>query len=133
MLHSDQGSQYLSDEYQELLAELGFIQSMSKRGNCWDNAPQESFFGHFKDEVDYESLNTIEEIAEALERYKTYYNEVRGQWNRGKMTPMQREAWINSLSDADFEKWQEQELKRYNEMKQKAREKAIERNKTLGV
>lgn len=133
LLHSDQGSQYLSDEYQELLAELGFIQSMSKRGNCWDNAPQESFFGHFKDEVDYESLNTIEEIAEALERYKTYYNEVRGQWNRGKMTPMQQEAWINSLSDADFEKWQEQELKRYNEMKQKAREKAIERNKTLGV
>jgi uncharacterized protein YbjQ (UPF0145 family) len=49
------------------------------------------------------------------------------------MTPMQREAWINSLSDVDFEKWQEQELKRYNEMKQKAREKAIERNKTLGV
>lgn len=133
LLHSDQGIQYLSDEYQELLAELGFIQSMSKRGNCWDNAPQESFFGHFKDEFDYKSLTTIEEIVQELERYKYYYNEVRGQWNRGKMTPMQREAWINSLSDADFEKWQEQELKRYNEMKQKAREKAIERNKTLGV
>ena len=78
-------------------------------------------------------MTTIEEIVQELERYKSYYNEVRGQWNRGKMTPMQREAWINSLSDVDFEKWQEQELKRYNEMKQKAREKAIERNKTLGV
>ncbi|MBP8315942.1 IS3 family transposase, partial [Clostridium neonatale] len=50
-IHSDQGAHYTSPKYQKLLKENNLGQSMSRRGNCWDNAPQESFFGHLKDEV----------------------------------------------------------------------------------
>jgi transposase InsO family protein len=52
-IHSDQGSDYTSPRYQKLLKKYELGQSMSRRGNCWDNAPQESFFGHLKDEVNY--------------------------------------------------------------------------------
>ena len=50
-IHSDQGVHYTSPIFQKLVKKLGLGQSMSRRGNCWDNAPQESFFGHFKDEA----------------------------------------------------------------------------------
>ena len=56
-IHSDQGSHYTSHKYQKLLKEYNLGQSMSRRSNCWDNAPQESFFGHMKDEIDYKNLN----------------------------------------------------------------------------
>lgn len=133
MLHSDQGALYLTDVFQELLIELGYQQSMSKRGNCCDNAPQESFFGHFKDEVSYKDLETLEELEAVLQDYKKYYNEIRGQWNRDRMTPLQREAWINNMSNMEFEEWQKKERERYEEMKRLARERAIERSRTLGV
>jgi putative transposase len=58
-IHSDQGSHYTSPWFQKLLKEYGLDQSMSRKGNCWDNAPQESFFGHLKDEVDYKSARTL--------------------------------------------------------------------------
>lgn len=51
LLHSDQGCHYTSASFRELLKNKGLRQSMSRRGNCWDNAPQESFFGHMKDEI----------------------------------------------------------------------------------
>ena len=51
LIHSDQGVHYTHPDFQKLVKKLGFHQSMSRRGNCWDNAPQESFFGHFKDEA----------------------------------------------------------------------------------
>ena len=60
--HSDRGVQYACKEYRRLLKNHGFVQSMSRKGNCWDNAPQESFFGHMKDEIDYKSCRTIEEL-----------------------------------------------------------------------
>jgi transposase InsO family protein len=47
---------------------------MSKRGNCWDNAPQESFFGHFKDEVDYRNCRNIVELEDRIWKYAEYYN-----------------------------------------------------------
>ena len=50
LLHSDRGSQYCSHEYQRLLRRHGFICSMSRKGNCWDNAPMESFWGKLKQE-----------------------------------------------------------------------------------
>ncbi len=50
-IHSDQGAHYTSPTFQKLVKGFGLGQSMSRRGNCWDNAPQESFFGHFKDEA----------------------------------------------------------------------------------
>lgn len=52
-IHSDQGSHYTSPTFQKLLKSKKFGQSMSRRGNFWDNAPQESFFGHMKDEINY--------------------------------------------------------------------------------
>ena len=47
-IHSDQGAHYTSPTFQNLLKKKGLGQSMSRKGNCWDNAPQESFFGHLK-------------------------------------------------------------------------------------
>ncbi len=48
VFHSDQGCHYTSLQYRKFLSEKDIIQSMSRKGNCWDNAPQESFFGHAK-------------------------------------------------------------------------------------
>jgi len=62
---------------------------MSRRGNCWDNAPQESFFGHFKDEVDFSSLKTLEELKAKINHYMVYYNNYRYQWNLKRMAPVQ--------------------------------------------
>jgi putative transposase len=88
-IHSDQGSHYTSPRYQKLLTKYGLGQSMSRRGNCWDNAPQESFFGHLKDEVDYKSCKTLKELKTKINHYMVYYNNYRYQWNLKKMTPIQ--------------------------------------------
>lgn len=88
-IHSDQGCHYTSPTYQKLLNKYGLGQSMSRRGNCWDNAPQESFFGHLKDEVDYESCQSLEELKAKIKQYMIYYNYSRYQWNLKKMTPIQ--------------------------------------------
>ena len=88
-IHSDQGFHYTSPQFQKLVKKMGLGQSMSRRGNCWDNAPQESFFGHFKDEVDLKSCETLEDLIREIKSYMTYYNHYRGQWNLKKMTPVQ--------------------------------------------
>jgi putative transposase len=88
-IHSDQGSHYTSPSYQRLLKKYGLGQSMSRRGNCWDNAPQESFFGHLKDDVDYKSATTLKELRSKIKHYMVYYNNYRYQWNLKKMTPIQ--------------------------------------------
>ena len=88
-VHSDQGSHYTSPKYQKLLKKYGLGQSMSRRGNCWDNTPQESFFGHLKDEVDYRSCKTLKELKAKINHYMIYYNNYRYQWNLKKMTPAQ--------------------------------------------
>ncbi|NFO15786.1 IS3 family transposase [Clostridium botulinum] len=88
-IHSDQGVHYTSPKFQSLLKENTLGQSMSRRGNCWDNAPQESFFGHMKDEVDFKSFQTFDEVLKAIDDYIEYYNNYRYQWNLKKMTPKQ--------------------------------------------
>jgi putative transposase len=88
-IHSDQGSHYTSPKYQELLKQKGLGQSMSRRGNCWDNAPQESFFGHMKDHVDHRSCPSLRELQRKIDRYIRYYNNNRYQWGLKKMTPVQ--------------------------------------------
>ncbi|WP_336776991.1 IS3 family transposase [Paenibacillus sp. MMO-58] len=88
-IHSDQGSHYTSPVYQKLLKEKGLGQSMSRRGNCWDNAPQESFFGHMKDHVVSRNCSTFEELKQKIDRYIHYYNHYRYQWGLKKMTPVQ--------------------------------------------
>jgi putative transposase len=88
-IHSDQGSHYTSPTYQKILKQKGLGQSMSRRGNCWDNAPQESFFGHMKDHVDSRSCTSFQELQDQIDRYIKYYNHHRYQWGLKKMTPVQ--------------------------------------------
>lgn len=96
-IHSDQGSHYTSPNYQNLLKASGLGQSMSRRGNCWDNAPMESFFGHFKDEVDYKAATTLQELKHKIDHYMVYYNNYRYQWNLKKMAPIQYRNHLLSI------------------------------------
>lgn len=88
-IHSDQGFHYTHPEFQKIVKEMGFRQSMSRRGNCWDNAPIESFFGHLKDEIDIRNCKTIEELNSLINEYVLNYNTSRYQWELKKMTPNQ--------------------------------------------
>lgn len=89
LIHSDQGTHYTHPDFQKHVKVLGLRQSMSRRGNCWDNAPIESFFGHLKDEVNIKACKTFEEIQREINKYIRHYNHTRYQWNRKKMTPVQ--------------------------------------------
>jgi putative transposase len=96
-IHSDQGVHYTSPIFQRLVKSRGLGQSMSRRGNCWDNAPQESFFGHFKDEAHIKPCETLENLKKEIKGYMDYYNNHRYQWNLKKMTPVQyRNHLLNS-------------------------------------
>lgn len=88
-IHSDQGFHYTNPQFQKLVKKMGLGQSMSRRGNCWDNAPQESFFGHLKDETNIKSCELLEDVKREIKSYMIYYNNYRGQWNLKKMTPAQ--------------------------------------------
>jgi transposase InsO family protein len=75
ILHSDQGWQYQMKRYQYRLQEKGIIQSMSRKGNCLDNAPMESFFGTLKSELLYlQKFHSIEHFINELHDYIHYYN-----------------------------------------------------------
>lgn len=88
-IHSDQGVHYTSPKFQKLLKKYNLGQSMSRRGNWWDNAPQESFFGHMKDEIDSKSCSTFEELQIIIDKYMDYYNNFRYQWGLKKLIPIQ--------------------------------------------
>ena len=89
MIHSDQGFHYTHPHYQERVKEMGLLQSMSRRGNCLDNAPIESFFGHLKDELDYKPASTFKELKNKIDDYMEHYNSTRKQWTLKKMTPIE--------------------------------------------
>lgn len=75
MLHSDQGWQYRMAPYKAMLGERGLMQSMSRKGNCHDNAAMESFFGVLKTEFFYQrKFSSIEELQIGLREYIRYYN-----------------------------------------------------------
>ena len=88
LIHSDQGFHYTNPMYIEEIKGLNMIQSMSRRGNCIDNAPIESFFGHLKDDVDYKTCKTFDELHSLITTYMQYYNHERPQWGLQKMTPV---------------------------------------------
>lgn len=88
LIHSDQGSHYTIPKFQKLLKASGITQSMSRCGNCWDNAPQESFFGHMKDECDFASCQSYTEVYTMVNDYMDYYNNDRGQWQLKKLAPI---------------------------------------------
>ena len=87
LIHSDQGCHYTSFQYRKWLSDRDICQSMSRRGNCWDNAPMESFFGHAKDELHLRRCASFEDVKAELESYIDYYNNWRPQAGLGKMTP----------------------------------------------
>lgn len=89
LLHSDQGCHYTSLLYRQALQELNLVQSMSRKGNCIDNAPMESFFGHCKDELEFRTCRTFEELTIKVREYMQYYNHNRPQWDLNKMTPVE--------------------------------------------
>lgn len=96
LIHSDQGFHYTNPSYINSVKELNMIQSMSAKGKCIDNAPIESFFGHMKDELDYKSCNTFEELSLKVDEYMRYYNYERKQWNRKKMVPVEYRNYLLS-------------------------------------
>ena len=89
IMHSDRGGLYTSFQYIQKLKKLNLIRSMSRSGNCLDNAPIESFFGHLKDEIEYKECETLDEIRAKIDEYMYYYNNNRYQWGLNKMTPLE--------------------------------------------
>lgn len=80
ILHSDQGIHYTNHDYHNLLKNNGIIQSMSRKGNCWDNAPMESFFGHFKCEcvkIRKKAIKSLSDVEEIVNEYIYFYNNKR--------------------------------------------------------
>ena len=78
IVHSDQGWQYQMAHYQRQLSEKGLIQSMSRKGNCLDNASMESFFGILKSESFYgEKFKTVDDLEQTVKEYIHYYNHER--------------------------------------------------------
>ena len=76
-------------KFRQIVSDANLRQSMSRRGNCWDNALQESFFGHMKNEIG-SRIAAIESFSEAkviIDDYMDYYNNDRGQWQLAKLTP----------------------------------------------
>ena len=97
LAHSDRGSQYASDHYQRALASEGIVCSMSEVGQCWDNAPVESFFGRLKCEVAPGEVFATRDQARAVvfEYLEVFYNRVRRHSSQGFMSPAEFEQTHN--------------------------------------
>ncbi|EJV7138971.1 IS3 family transposase [Escherichia coli] len=90
LLHSDQGWHYRIKSYQSALADKGLVQSMSRKGNCLDNAVMENFFGHLKEEMYYRrDYRSVEELENAVNEYITYWNQKRIKLSLGGLSPVE--------------------------------------------
>jgi putative transposase len=90
ILHSDQGWQYQMRQYREILHQYGIKQSMSRKGNCLDNAVMENFFGLLKSELLYnEEFTSMEHFIEKLHEYINYYNNKRIKLKLKGLSPVQ--------------------------------------------
>ncbi|WP_413613015.1 IS3 family transposase [Bdellovibrio sp. HCB-110] len=96
MVHSDQGFHFTHFIFRKMLKDHKIKQSMSRKGNCLDNAPIESFFGHLKDHIDLSSCRTIEEVKEIVTREIDYYNNHRPQMGLKKMPPVEYRRHLQS-------------------------------------
>ena len=94
LVHSDQGCHYTSYSFIQILKDKELRQSMSRKGNCWDNAPQESFFGHMKDEIDISNCKTFNEVKTIIDDWIYYYNHERYQWDLAKLSPCEYYEYI---------------------------------------
>lgn len=98
IVHSDQGCHYTSYAFIQKLKEADFIQSMSRKGNCWDNSPQESFYGHMKDEVRDEiaGYTSFEAVLAKVDDWMDYYNNDRYQWDLLKLSPKEYYQYLQT-------------------------------------
>lgn len=98
IVHSDQGCHYTSKAFIKALSDNHFVQSMSRKGNCWDNAPQESFFGHMKDEIKYEiaMMKTYAQVKAKIDDWIDYYNSDRYQWDLVKLSPKEYYGYVTT-------------------------------------
>ena len=98
IVHSDQGCHYTSYAFIQKLKDNEFLQSMSRKGNCWDNAPQESFFGHMKDELAGEipGWTSFADAKASIDRWMDYYNQDRCQWDLAKLSPNEFYEYIST-------------------------------------
>lgn len=98
IIHSDQGCHYTSHKFINILYDKNLRQSMSRRGNCWDNAPQESFFGHMKDHIRplLSGCTEFAEVKKIIDDYMDYYNNRRYQWNLAKLAPSEYYRFVTT-------------------------------------
>lgn len=98
IVHSDQGCHYTNYAFIGKLKDADFVQSMSRRGNCWDNAPQESFFGHMKDEIrdEIKALSSFDGVKAKVDDWIDYYNEDRYQWDLLKLSPREYYQYLQT-------------------------------------
>lgn len=90
IIHSDRGSQYTSKAYRVITTEAGMTRSMSRVGQCTDNAPIESFFGHFKcEQYDLKQYQTYDALVSDIDRYMYFYNHNRCQEKLNSLTPVE--------------------------------------------
>lgn len=90
IVHSDQGFQYTSYAYHDMLPKVGAQISMSRRGNCFDNASMESFFSHLKAEGLYPyNIRSLEEAQRRIKEFIHFYNQERPQRKLNKLTPVE--------------------------------------------
>ena len=90
LLHSDQGNQYTSRQYNQLLQTYNISQSMSRRGNCLDNACMENFFGHLKSELMYlNQFKSNDRVIRAVSDYIQFYNNDRLQRKLNYRSPVE--------------------------------------------
>jgi putative transposase len=96
--HTDRGSQYGADSYRQLLTQYGIAPSMSRKGNCWDNAVAESFFHTLKTELIYlEDFNTREQAQTAVFEYlEVFYNRQRCHAANGYLAPLAYEQALKT-------------------------------------
>ena len=96
LIHSDQGCHYTSYRFIQLIKDSELRQSMSRKGNCWDNAPQESFFGHMKDEIDLSECTNFSQVKSIIDDWMDYYNNDRYQWQLAKLSPNEYYQYITT-------------------------------------
>ncbi len=98
IVHSDQGCHYTSYAFIQKLKDAEFVQSMSRRGNCWDNAPQESFFGHMKDDIRDEIAvySSFDDVKRKIDDWMDYYNNDRYQWELLKLSPVEYYTYLKT-------------------------------------
>ena len=98
LIHSDQGSHYTSTTFIQIIEDCDLRRSMSRRGNCWDNSPQESFFGHMKDHIldRVKECTEFQQIQDIVDDYIDYYNNEAYVWELCKLSPNEYYKFITT-------------------------------------